>query len=77
MPMTRTYWWDAPAGRLSIRQYRLGPWRLWAGEDFIGSFETPADALRGLATAKLGPRWKAAEDLEAWQVVTGRMPPSA
>lgn len=71
--MTRTYWWDTPSGRLSIRQFNRGRWRLWKGEDFLGSFETPEEALP--AVAKLGPKWKAPADLDDWQHVTGRLPP--
>ena len=74
--MTRTYWCDTQAGRLSIRQFNRGPWRLWAGEDFLGSFESPEDALRGLAAAKLGPKWKAPADIDDWQQVAGRLPPA-
>ena len=74
--MTRTYWHDAQAGRLSIRQFNRGRWRLWKGEDFLGSFETAEAALAGLAAAKLGPKWKAPDDLERWQVVAGRLPPA-
>ena len=73
--MTSTYWWDAPAGRLSIRRFNKGLWRLWAGECFLGSFETPEAAMRALRTMKLGKSWKAPDDLDDWHHAEGRLPP--
>ena len=73
--MTSTYWWDAPAGRLSIRRYNRGLWRLWAGENFLGSFETPEAAMRALCTTKLGKGWRAPADLGDWHHAEGRLPP--
>ena len=73
--MTITYWWDAPAGRLSIRRFNRGLWRLWAGERFLGSFETPEAAMRALRTMKLGKGWKAPADLDEWHHAEGRLPP--
>jgi hypothetical protein len=73
--MTSTYWWDAPAGRLSIRRFNRGLWRLWAGESFLGSFETPEAALRALRTTKLGKGWRAPADIDDWHHAEGRLPP--
>lgn len=77
--MTRTYWWQTPAGCLSIRQYEKGPWRLWAGEEFIRSFPTPDAALQALAdrSVKLPPgRWTAPRELEDWRFAAGKLPPT-
>ena len=51
--MTLTYWWDAPAGRLSIRCFNKGRWRLWAGDSYLGSFDTPDEAVRPLSDRTL------------------------
>lgn len=77
--MTRTYWWQTPAGCLSIRQYEKGPWRLWAGEEFVARFSSPEEAL-GALKAKAVPLppgdWKAPVELERWRIAVGKLPPA-
>jgi len=64
------------AGRPPVdSQVQQGLWRLWAGESFLGSFETPEAAMRALRTMKLGKSWKAPPDLDDWHHAEGRLPP--
>jgi len=75
--MTRTYQYDTPAGQLKIRQFKGGLWRLWAGDEFLGSF-TSAEAavqalLNGTCSLPLGgrkARIKVPPDLDDWEYVT-------
>lgn len=63
---------------LSIRQYEKGPWRLWAGDDFVRSFPTPEAALQAInvKSVSLPPgNWKAPADLVQWRCAERRLPP--
>jgi hypothetical protein len=46
--MTRTYQYDTPAGQLKIRQFKGGMWRLWADDEFLGSFTSAEAAVQAL-----------------------------
>jgi hypothetical protein len=46
--MTRTYQYDTPAGQLKLRQFKGGLWRLWAGDEFLGSFTSAEAAVQAL-----------------------------
>ena len=52
--MTPTYQHDTPAGQLKIRQFKGGLWRLWAGDDFLGSFTSGAAAVHALLDGTCG-----------------------
>jgi hypothetical protein len=75
--MTRTYQFDTPAGKLKIRQFKGGLWRLWAGDEFLGSFMSAEAAVQALldGTCSLSAggrkaRIKVPPDLEDWEYVT-------
>ena len=73
-PMTRTYQYHTPAGQLKFRQVKGGLRRLWAGDEFLGSF-TSAEAavaalLDGTCSLPAGgrkARLKVPPDLEDWE----------
>jgi hypothetical protein len=77
--MTRTYQLDTPAGQLKIRQFKGGLWRLWAGDEFLGSFTSAEAAVQALldGTCSLPAgggrkaRIKVPPDLDDWVAVTG------
>ena len=46
--MTATYLFQSPAGLLKIRQFNGGQWRMWADDEFLGSFVSPESAVQAL-----------------------------
>ena len=75
--MTRTYQYDTPAGQLKLRQFKGGLWRLWAGDEFLGSFTSAEAAVQALHDGSCSlpaggrmARIKVPPDLEDWTYVT-------
>jgi hypothetical protein len=45
---TAMYLFQTPAGLLKIRQFNGGQWRMWAEDEFLGSFVSPEAAVQAL-----------------------------
>ena len=46
--MAATYLFQTPSGLLKIRQFKGGQWRMWAEDEFLGSFVSPEEAVQAL-----------------------------
>jgi len=72
--MTRTYQLDTPTGQLKIRQFKGGLWRMWAGDEFLGSFTSAEAAVQALLDGTCSllaggrkARIQVPADLEDWE----------
>ena len=52
--MTAMYLLQTPAGLLKIRQFSGGQWRMWADDEFLGSFVSPEAAVQALLDGTCG-----------------------